>query len=276
MKTALFAFLALAGLGWITEAVAVECPGKSAGGVCPIFQQGDPSCEVAAQLCGIELISDELQPSLVFAPPGITSTKDSVTVSPVSGTNSLAVDDNLSVKQQLDRPGMDIIIARRNSAYVYCGINLLHEFVTAPGTQSPNQVTVCFAKSSCSLPETGLAGSVESVCSAYNSASRTADFIQAYQLPDEQNKQNVSLCGCPSTNTDHNFAARFCDSRTSTFVNNQPSFVSCTPRATAASSVPILRNVESQGIATEGNATCSYITIGGRRLLVDSKTGSLC
>jgi hypothetical protein len=280
MVPRLFVFLAVGGLGWVTGATAQTappCPNPlSAGGICPIFEPGDPNCVRAAELCGRNDIN--FNNFLVFSPPTNPSTINFVTVTPAGG-NKVDVDDNLSPdNQQLDRPGMDILIARRNSAYVYCGINILRDIVSAPGSQAPNQLTVCFAKPVCTLPQTGT-GSVTSVCSAYNSATtRTADFVQTFQVGTSE--QNPSLCGCPPAGTGQkDVGARACDSRASPapLVSGEPSFVACNPGSVEHPTEPAaLKGVDSEGIANIGLNSCTYVSIGGKRYLVDSVTGQKC
>ena len=268
-----FVFLAIAGLGWSSGAAAQTCTNPfSAGGICPIFQQGDPGCAEAAQICGVDV---DLTKTLVFSPPTNPPTLNFVTVT-AAGGNRLDVDDNLSPdNQQLDRPGMDILIARRNSSYIYCGINILRDQVSAPGSLAPNQLTVCFAKGVCSLPQTA----VTSVCSAYNSASRTADFIKTYQVGTTE--QNPSLCGCPPSPTDQkDYGARSCDPREAPPVGSptaEPSFLSCNPGSALFPGQPAtLKGIGSEGTANIGTQSCTYVSIGGKRYLVDTTTGLKC
>lgn len=155
---------------------------------------------------------------------------------------------------------MEIIIARRNGSYVYCGTEILRDLVRAPGTQAANQVTICFAEGPCDLNATP----VVNACNAFNSGGGTANFLQAYRVgPTEQ---DVNLCGCPP------FAAQFCDIRQPRNVGSPPSasFVACNPDSSA------LKSAEAEGTATIGGNTCVMRTIGGRRILIDSTTGKFC
>ena len=261
MTPRLFVFLAIAGLASITEAAAqTVCPNgasPSASGICPVFVQGDPNCNDAAQICSIV---QGLQVPLVFSPPPGTQVGVTVTL---SGTSAVVKDTNITFDQQLGRPGIEAIIARRNSAYIYCGTEILNDIVKAPGNQAPNQVTVCFAKGPCGLEP----GPLTSACNAYNPVptSPTANFIQAYKVgPIEQ---AVNICGCSP------FAARFCDVRAPVFAgpgDTNPRFVACNQDASP------LKSVEAEGTATIGTNSCVMRTIGGRRILIDTATGSLC
>lgn len=255
MKSLLSLVVGLAGIAVSGQAFSqVTCPNgapPSASGICPVFIQGDPSCVDAAQICDIDPADQ-----VIFSPVG--GSADGVAVR-VVGTG-VDVRDILSAPdQQLGRPGMEVIIARRNSAYVYCGVEVLHDVVTAPGRQTPNQVTVCFAKGPCGLTPTR----VSNACSAYNSGGTTANFLQAYQVGPRD--QTVNICGCSP------FVARFCDNRTPVLDENQdPRFVACNQNGSP------LKSVEAEGTATIGTNSCVLRTIGGRRVLVDSSTGQLC
>jgi len=247
-----FVVLAMMTAGCATEAMAQSCPNPlSDGGICPVFVQGDASCADAAQICGVAL--DPLQPPVVFAPPAHGS---SCIDASFVGTK-VDVKDNCAASQQLGRPGMEIIIARRNGSYVYCGTEILRDLVRAPGTSLANQVTICFAEGPCDLAPT----QVINACSPYGG---TANFLQAYRVgPIEQ---DVNLCGCGD------YAARFCDIRQPRNVGSPPSasFVACNPDSSA------LKSVEAEGTATIGGNTCIMRTIGGRRVLIDSTTGTYC
>ncbi len=263
MTPRLFVFLAIAALGWSTQVAAQTlppCPNggpRSAAGICPVFDQGDPDCEVAAQICGF---AEGLQ--FVFSP--VPNSGSGITVT-VSGTSATVKDTLVTPNQQDGRPGIEAIIARRNSAYIYCGTEILNDVVKAPGSQAPNQVTVCLAKGPCGLSETQLINGTNGVCDRYGA---TANFVQAYQVgPIEQ---NVNICGCSP------FVARFCDIRAPIFappVNNipQPRFVSCNPDGQQ-----VLKSAEAESTATMGTNSCVMRTIGGRRILIDTATGSLC
>jgi hypothetical protein len=253
----LFAFLAIAGLGWSNGAMAqTVCSNgapPSAAGICPVFVQGDPSCVEAAQICSI----NSNQQPVVFSP---------VTSSTISGIRLRVVGTAVDVKdtfgapdQQLGRPGFDAVIARRNSAYVYCGNDTIHDIYTAPGKQTPNQVTVCFAKGPCGLSPEG----VTNACNFYNSTGVTANFLQAYKVGPIQ--QDINICGCSP------FVARFCELRTPALdEDGNPRFVACNQDSSP------LKSVEAEGTATIGTNTCILRSIGGRRVLIDSTTGLLC
>ena len=252
----LFVFLAIVGLRWITEAAAqTTCPNGApaiATGICPIFVQGDPSCVDAAQICKISVVKQ-----VVFSPPS-NSTIEGVTVKLVGSAADIK-DVYSTPDQQQGRPGMDALIARRNSAYIYCGIDIFHDVVTAPGKQSPNQVTICFAKGPCGLSQTGVANA----CNVYNNAGVTANFLQAYKVGPLE--QDVNICGCSP------FVARFCDLRAPILdEESKPRFAACNQDNSP------LKSVEAEGTATIGTSTCVLRTIGGRRILVDSSTGQLC
>lgn len=254
MKTRLIALLALAGSCWTTGSVAqTTCPNgaqPSAAGICPIFVQGDPNCTDAAQICSIV---QGLQEPLQFSPP--PGSLQGVTVT-LQGTSAVVKDTNTTVDQQSGRPGIEAIIARRNSAYIYCGTEILSDIVKAPGSQAPNQVTVCFAKGPCGVDPLQL----PTACNIYGG---NANFLQAYKVGPIQ--QDVNLCGCGD------FKARFCDIRPPTFDGDNPRFVSCNPDGKQ-----VLKAAEAESTATMGTNSCVMRTIGGRRILVDSATGTLC
>lgn len=259
----LFVFLTMAALGWSTEVAAQAlCPNgapRSAAGICPIFVQGDPSCIDAAQICSI---AQGLQAPIVFSPPpGPPGGVDGVVVT-ISGTSATVRDTNTALNQQLGRPGIEAIIARRNSAYIYCGTEILNDVVKAPGNQAPNQLTICFAKGPCGLS----LDNVSNACNAYNTPNVTANFVQAYQVGPVE--QEVNLCGCSP------FVAQFCDIRSPVFAgpgDTNPRFVSCNPDGKQ-----VLKSAEAEGTATMGTNSCVMRTIGGRRILIDTATGSLC
>jgi len=257
MIVRLLTFFAIAGLGWSSGAAAqTTCPNgapPSAAGICPVFVQGDPSCVEAAQICSINSSQDPV----VFSPV-ISSSKSGITLK-VVGTGVDVKDTTSTPNQQLGRPGFDAVIARRNSAYVYCGNDTLHDIYTAPGKQTPNQVTVCFAKGACGLSPEG----VTNACNVYNSAGVTANFLQAYKVGPIQ--QDINICGCSP------FVARFCELRASVLdEDGNPRFVACNQDSSP------LKSVEAEGTATIGTNTCVLRSIGGRRVLIDSTTGLLC
>jgi hypothetical protein len=252
----LFAFV-IAGLGWSPEAAAthITCPNgaqSSAAEICPVFVQGDPSCIDAAQICSI-VVGQQV----VFSPPPNGNPSGSGITVTISGTTAVVKDTLTTVDQQKGRPGIDAIIARRNSAYIYCGTEILSDIVKAPGTQAPNQVTVCLAEGPCGLEPTN----VINACGPYGG---TANFLQAYKVGPVE--QEVNICGCGD------YKARFCDIRAPIFDGSgNPRFVSCNPDGEQ-----ILKSSEAESTATMGENSCVMRTIGGRRVLIDTETGLLC
>jgi len=263
-----FVFLAIAGLGWVAEAAAQTppaCPNnapRSAAGICPVFVQGDPTCVEAAQICGIGVEDLASVSPLPNSDNGVSFT--------VSGTSAVVKDTFTTPNQQTGRPGFEAIIARRNGAYIYCGIEILNDLVKAPGPGAPNQVTVCFAKGPCEQTTT----QVSAACAAYGGA---ASFLQAYNIGPLE--QTVNICGCSPS------VARFCDPRPPIYAdpptNAVPRFAACNPGAidevtlTKYPQAPF-KALEAEGTATIGINTCVLRTIGGRRILVNSTTGTLC
>jgi hypothetical protein len=253
----LFVFLAVIGMGWSAQAAAqTTCPNgvpASAAGICPIFVQGDPSCVNAAQICGVNIIQQ-----LVFYPAAGSSF--GVTVKRIG--SAVDVKDTQSAPdQQFGRPGIDVIIARRNGAFVYCGADILHDVVTAPDRQAPNQVTICFAKGPCGLKPADVA----SACNVYNNRylGTVANFLQAYRVGPLE--QDVNICGCPP------FVARFCDFKAPVLdEEGKQRFVACNQNRSP------LKATEAEGTTTIGTDSCVLRTIGGRRILIDSATGQLC
>jgi hypothetical protein len=237
-------------LGTAGQAVAQTCPNgapRSAAGICPVFFPGDPSCADAFQVCGFP---PEAQ--IVVSPPRSVLT-GSFRIEVTAVGAALDVKDVSPVSQQNGTRGMEILVARRNGAYIYCGTSLLHDVVRAPGTGSPSQLSVCWAKGPCGLDEVR----VGEVCTRYNPAgSRTADFLQAYLVGPLE--QSVNLCGCSPA------IAQFCDARQPILdTEGNPAFVACNPDGSP------LKSAEAESIATEGTDTCIWMTIGGRRILVD-------
>jgi hypothetical protein len=280
MIARLFSSLAIVGLAWITEAAAttVVCPNgapASAAGICPILVQGDPSCNDAAQICNI-VVSQQL---LFNPPPG---SQDGVTVSFVGATTVNVKDTFPSPDQQRGRPGIETVITRGSGAYIYCGISVLNDIVTAPGSegpQAPDQVRVCFANGPCGLTPT----QVTNACNVYNPSptTRTADFLQAYRVGPTQQVSNV--CGCsPSVARDCDprapiFAGGYSSTSGRTYSSLTPRFVSCNPGSVSAPAQPApLKAAEAEGTTTIGTNTCVLRTIGGRRILVNSTSGTLC
>lgn len=267
MRPRLFIFLAMAALGWTTEVAATTtlCPNgapASAAGICPILVQGDPSCADAAQICKIDV-----DQSFLFVP---NTSHDGVTVSLVGATSANVKDTLTVIDQQTGRPGFEAVVSKSASAaYIYCGINVLNDVVTAPGPVSPTQVKVCTAKGPCGLSPTA----VTNACNVYNYPIRKIDFLQAYKVGPIA--QDTNICGCSPS------VARDCDQRAPIFVgsysstsrtysNPTPRFVSCNPTGAQ------LKSAEAEGTATIGTNTCVMRTIGGRRILVNSTTGTLC
>lgn len=267
MTPRLFVFLAIAALGWITEAAAttITCPGgapASAAGICPIFVQGDPGCTDAAQICKIDV-----DQSFLFVP---NTSHDGITVSLVGATSANVKDTLTVIDQQTGRPGFEAVVTKgASAAYIYCGINVLNDVVTAPGPAAPTQVKVCTAKGPCGLSST----EVTNACNVYNLPTRKIDFLQAYKVGPIV--QNTNICGCSPS------VARDCDQRAPinvgsysstvrTYYTPTPRFVSCNPGSAQ------LKSAEAEGTATIGTNTCVMRTIGGRRILVNSTTGLQC
>jgi hypothetical protein len=241
--------VAVSALACAELVVAQTCPSgapPSAAGICPVFFPGDPSCTDAFQVCGF---SPEGQ--IVVSPPRSSSNGAfQIEVTPLGG--ALDVKDVSPPSQQNGTRGYEAAIVRRNGAYIYCGTSVLHDTVRAPGNGTPSQLTICWAKGPCGLDETR----VGNVCNQYNQPTRTADFLQAYEIGPLE--QDVNVCGCSPA------VAQFCDARQPILdQQGNPRFVACNPDGSP------LKAAESESIATEGTDTCIWMTLGGRRMLVD-------
>ena len=244
----------IGGFGPAADVAAQICPAtatSSAAGIKPIFVPGDPSCADAFAICGFQEGAQ-----IVRSPPSSLLTGAfRIQVAPACGGAALDVKDVSPASQQNGTPGYKVAIVRRNGANIYCGTGVLHDVVRPPGTGTPTQLTICWAKGPCGINET----QVGNACAQYNQPVRKADFLQAYKVgPIEQ---DVDVCGCAPS------VAQFCDARQPIFVPQtsppEPRFVACNPDNSP------LKATEAESLATEGSETCIWMTIGGRRVLVD-------
>jgi hypothetical protein len=233
----------------------------SAAGICPIFVPGDPSCSDVIDICGITRTSpnDEV---FLSPPRSGVHRKGAFEIQVDVIGSSLRVRDVSPTSQQNGTRGYEVAIVRRNGAYVYCGTSVLDDVVRGPGSGTPTQLSVCWAKGPCGIDETRVANA----CTQYNPAGgvRTSDFIQSYEIGPLE--QDVNVCGCPRQPPEPPTLSQFCDARQpifSDFEKQLPRFVACNPDGSP------LKSAEAESIVTEGTNSCIWMTIGGRRVLVD-------
>jgi hypothetical protein len=209
---------------------------SSDSGVTPILISGDQSPERIAAVCGITAAN--IRGTVVVgtsADPGF-----SVQVTP-NGTERINFTDTSSPDQFNGTRGVEAVGVRRNGTNVFCYQDRITDTsLDAPGTGTPNQVTVVWGPGPCPIED------VTPLCAIYNTPTRTVDFVQGHLLGTQQ----VNICGCPPVQ------AQFCD----------PSV----PSGASGSCIPAgeteFRESEFTGSATIGTGTCETITttIGGR------------
>ena len=122
----------------------------------------------------------------------------------VRDASTLAADEGMQ-SQIADLPGFELVIMQRNNnAAGYFQVNMEEGDYSAPGTQTPSKITVCWAIGPCGLPSQT---AVNGVCGAYNqgSATQRVDVIQAQgRTHFGESQPALDLCGCSTT-------MRFCD-----------------------------------------------------------------
>jgi hypothetical protein len=229
----------------------------SAAGICPVLALPTTSCGDAAAICGIRRATGDSE--VVVSPPRTgsfqsESGKFKIQVNAYGST--LRVREISDASQQNGTQGFEAMVVKHRVhhvpvALVYCGTSVLDDVVKGPG----ERLSVCWASGPCGVGE----DRVDDICAQYNPSEgpRTADFVQSYLIgPIEQ---SVNICGCAPA------VAQFCDPRPPIGDSEEEitRFVACNPN-----NAP-LKATESEAVSTEGSDTCIWMTMGGRRILVD-------
>jgi hypothetical protein len=241
---------------WSTAAMIVGILGSAApafaqtavsdAGVAPILLQGDQSPAAIAAACQIPFLPNR-QIQLSPASPGGSNAFGFGAQIIVSGETIAFTDTSSPAPDQFNGTlGIEGVGVRRNGTYVYCYNDKVHDSrLDAPGSGSPNQVTLVWGPGPCPLDD----ATVAQVCAAYNPDPQqpTVDFIQGHQI---KKNQPINLCGCESQ-------VSFCD----------PSLPQGTPGACIpAGQSNVFQGSEPQNSATVGTGTCKQValpTVGG-------------
>lgn len=240
-----------AGVGLSSSAVAQICDNgydRTAAGICPIEYQGDADCFNAAEICGFVLDDEQ---TVEFTPNNLPdgSAADGYIKASIVG-NKIQVEDLSGESQYLGREGFEATISRRNGSLIMCGESVVVDQIKAPtnnSNQLPTNLTVCFAKGPCPIPEQNY---VNDMCDTYPD---TPDFIQAFEIAPTEEKP-VNLCGC------YGNVAKFCNADQTPTAPGE--VVSCfTPGEP-------LTALDGIAMGTMGTNTCTYEKIGGKRIRV--------
>lgn len=218
----------------------------SDAGVVPILLQGDQTPAAIAAACHIPVLPNR-QLQLSPSSPGGSNEFGFGAQITVSGDTIAFKDTSSPAPDQFNgTPGIEGVGVRRNGTYVYCYNDKVRDgHLDAPGSGTPNQVTLIWGPGPCPLE----ADDVAAICAIYNPNPEqpSVDFIQGHQI---EKNQPVNLCGCQSE-------VSFCDP---SLPQGQPG--ACLP----AGQSNVFQGSEPQNSATIGTGTCKQValpTVGG-------------
>jgi len=238
----LFATAMAAGILGLAAPALAQTSGT---GIVPIFISGDASLAQIKAACGITAVRASVNQNPISSP---ASTGDFSVTFVVSG-ELLSFEDISPPDQFLGTPGVEAFAVRRNSTNVYCYPTRVEDTgLDAPGSGSPNEITVVWGPGPCPLEDTTAA------CSAY---PNPPDYIQGYVIAPSQ---PANFCGCG--------ANQVLDCDPALPVGDPGS---CNPQSGA------LTGVSSTVVGTAGTGTCQQLTqpisSGGRLIM---KTYTVC